>query len=174
MGISGEANSLDWNSTNVPPVGHFGACCQEMDIWEANSRATAYTPHPCSKLGLTRCEGIECGVNDKGERYLGLCDKDGCDFNSYRMGDTSFYGQGPTFDVDTMKPMTVMTQFLTHDDTDTGDLSEIRRLYVQDGVVVPNSEATILGPNGGNSITDDYCTKQKSKFTDVDDFAAKG
>merc|ERR1712176_778483 len=40
--------------------------------------------------------------------------------------------------------------------------------------VVPNSEATILGPGGGNSITDDFCSKQKSKFGDLNDFAAKG
>merc|ERR1712151_959032 len=122
--------------------GHFGACCAEMDIWEANSRATAYTPHPCSKPGLTKCEGTACGDNSKGERYLGMCDKDGCDFNSYRMGDTSFYGQGSDFKVDSSKPVTIVTQFLTHDGTDTGDLSEVRRFYVQDGAVVPNSEAS--------------------------------
>merc|ERR1712157_518402 len=37
-----------------------------------------------------------------------------------------------------------------------------------------NSEATILGPRAGNSITDDFCSKQKSKFGDLNDFAAKG
>ena len=25
----------------------YGACCNEMDIWEANNAATALTPHPC-------------------------------------------------------------------------------------------------------------------------------
>jgi cellulase len=24
-----------------------GACCNEMDLWEANANATALTPHPC-------------------------------------------------------------------------------------------------------------------------------
>jgi cellulose 1,4-beta-cellobiosidase len=90
------------------------------------------------------------------------------------MGDMSFYGQGPTFDVDTTKPMTVVTQFLTHDGTDTGDLSEIRRFYVQDGRVIENSQATTLGPDGGNSVTDGFCSKQKVAFNDIDDFALKG
>jgi len=172
--MKGEANLLNWNSTNVPPVGHYGACCAEMDIWEANSRATAYTPHPCSQPGFTKCEGTTCGDNAAGERYLGMCDKDGCDYNNYRMGDTSFFGKGQDFTVDSSKPLTIVTQFLTHDGTDTGDLSEIKRFYVQDGKVIRNSEATILGPNAGNSITDELCSKQKAKFGDLDHFAAKG
>lgn len=35
---------IDWNASHDPPIGKYGACCAEMDIWEANSRATAYTP----------------------------------------------------------------------------------------------------------------------------------
>ena len=35
-------------------------------------------------IGLYRCEGIECGDNDKNQRYDGVCDKDGCDINPYR------------------------------------------------------------------------------------------
>jgi len=172
--IKGEANLLDWNATSIPPTGHYGTCCAEMDIWEANSMATAYTPHPCSKPGLTKCDGIACGDNKKGQRYDGICDKDGCDSNPYRMGEPDFYGTGPGFKVDTTKPIQVVTQFLTADGTDTGDLSEIKRFYIQDGMVIPNSEATILGKKGGNSITDDFCTKQKKKFGDLNDFALKG
>jgi cellulose 1,4-beta-cellobiosidase len=97
-----------------------------QDIWEANSMANAYTPHTCSIEGPYRCEGIECGDNDKGERYDGVCDKDGCDINPYRMGNTNFYGRGPEYAVNTLKPMTVVTEFLTADGTDDGDLSEIR------------------------------------------------
>lgn len=33
--------------------------------------------------------------------------------------------------VDTNKVITVVTQFITHDNTDTGDLVEIRRIYKQ-------------------------------------------
>lgn len=50
-----------------------------MDLWEANSISTAYTPHPCSKPGLVACTGNDCGDGDN--RYGGICDKDGCDFN---------------------------------------------------------------------------------------------
>merc|ERR1712203_1027474 len=172
--IKGEANVKNWNSTAVPPVGHYGACCAEMDIWEANSQATAYTPHPCSKPGLTKCEGVACGDNDKGDRYKGICDKDGCDYNSYRMGTPDFYGAGTDFAVDSSRPVTVVTQFLTTDGTDAGDLAEVKRFYVQDGKVVPNSEATILGGGGFNSVTEDFCTAQKKKFDDLNDFAKKG
>jgi len=172
--IKGEANLLNWNATSVPPVGHHGACCAEMDIWEANSRATAFTAHPCSEAGLTKCAGVECGDNAKGERYMGICDKDGCDYNSFRMGDANFYGAGAKFAVDTTRPFTVVTQFLTTDGTDTGDLSEVKRFYVQNGKVVPNSEATVLGGAGMNSITDGFCSAQKGKFGDLNDFAAKG
>jgi len=90
------------------------------------------------------------------------------------MGDTGFYGHGSDYKIDSSKPVTIVTQFLTHDGTDTGDLSEVRRFYVQDGEVIPNSEATILGAGAGNSITDDFCSKQKSKFGDLDDFTNKG
>merc|ERR1719295_276366 len=43
--IHGLANVENWNSMSNPPIGKKGVCCHEMDIWEANSRATAYTPH---------------------------------------------------------------------------------------------------------------------------------
>merc|ERR1712226_1290157 len=87
--INGEANSLEWqpadNDANSG-MGHFGTCCVEMDIWESNSVATAYTPHTCDTVGNVRCEGTPCGDNASGERYDGVCDKDGCDFNSWRLG----------------------------------------------------------------------------------------
>merc|ERR1711884_573917 len=151
-----------------------GSCCAEMDIWEANSMATAYTPHTCSIEGLLKCEGIECGDNDKGERYEGVCDKDGCDINPYRMGNTDFYGRGSQYPVNTLKPMTVVTQFLTTDGTDTGDLSEIRRFYVQDGEIIESPSSTILGPNDTDSITDDFCDAKKDLFGDVKHFQELG
>jgi cellulose 1,4-beta-cellobiosidase len=173
--IKGTANVEDWQSTNDPPVGRHGACCAEMDIWEANSAATAYTPHPCSAPGLTKCSGTTCGDNDSGERYEGLCDKDGCDYNNYRMGEPLFYGKGSQFTVDTSKKMTVVTQFLTDDGTDTGKLSEIKRFYVQDGNVMENSAATVLGGSSpGNSVTDAVCEGQKTLFGDINDFGNKG
>eukprot|EP00440_Ansanella_granifera_P004155 gb/GFBE01004508.1/.p1 GENE.gb/GFBE01004508.1/~~gb/GFBE01004508.1/.p1 ORF type:complete len:487 (+),score=111.13 gb/GFBE01004508.1/:1-1461(+) len=174
--INGEANTIDWNATSDPPIGKYGSCCAEMDIWEANSRATAYTPHPCSKTGLYKCEGKECGDNDKDERYDGVCDKDGCDFNSWRLGNHTYYGRnvaGADFTVDSKKKLTVVTQFVTHDGTDTGDLVDIKRFYVQEGKTIENSFSSIAGVTG-NSVTDELCNEMKDAFNDINDFKLKG
>ncbi|OCH90239.1 exo-cellobiohydrolase [Obba rivulosa] len=169
--IDGLANVEGWtgdsNSANSG-TGMYGSCCTEMDVWEANSFSAAFTPHPCSVTEQTECSGDQCGNPD---RYAGICDPDGCDFNSFRMGNTSFYGDGQI--VDTSKTFTVVTQFLTSDNTTTGTLSEIRRLYVQDGVVIQNSQSNIAGVTG-NSITDAFCTAQKTAFGDTNDFATHG
>lgn len=133
-----------------------------MDIWEANSQAAAYTPHVCKGSGLTRCSGTDCGDDDN--RYGGVCDKDGCDFNSWRMGDQKFLGPGLT--VDTSKKFTIVTQFVTSDNTTSGALTEIRRLYVQDGKVIQNSKVNIPGIDAGNSISDSFCAQQKTVFGD--------
>ena len=162
---------VDWtgSSTNSG-TGSYGSCCNEMDLWEANSISTAYTPHPCDPPGEYRCTGDECGYPS---RYSGLCDPDGCDFNSYRMGETSFYGPGGT--VDTSSKFTIVTQFITDDGTSSGTLSEIRRLYVQNGQVIQNSHVNIPGMSSDyDSITENYCTDQKTTFGDTNDFAAHG
>ncbi|TFK31376.1 glycoside hydrolase [Crucibulum laeve] len=140
-----------------------------MDIWEANSVSAAYTPHPCTVSGLSRCSGTSCGTNG---RYDTVCDPDGCDFNSYRMGDTSFYGKGLT--VDTSKKFTVVTQFLTNNNSSSGSLSEIRRLYVQDGKVIQNSKVNIPGMAAYDSITSDFCSAQKTTFGDTNSFGNNG
>ena len=139
-----------------------------MDIWEANSISAAYTPHPCSVTEQTRCTGTDCGI---GARYSFLCDADGCDFNSYRMGNTTFFGPGMT--VDSTKPFTVVTQFITDDGTTTGTLSAIKRFYVQYGVIIPNSQSDIAGVTG-NDITTSFCNAQKTVFSDTNEFAVKG
>ena len=139
-----------------------------MDIWEANKMSAALTPHPCTTIGQTMCDGNDCGGTYSTNRYAGECDPDGCDFNSYRQGNTTFYGPGMT--VDTTSKFTVVTQFLTDS---SGSLSEIKRFYVQNGKVIPNSNSDISGV-GGNSITTDYCNAQKTAFGDTNDFSTKG
>ncbi|KIM25002.1 carbohydrate-binding module family 1 protein [Serendipita vermifera MAFF 305830] len=171
--IKGEANTIGWapssNDSNAGR-GKYGTCCSEMDIWEANSISTAYTPHSCTTNGPYRCEGTECG--DGSERYSGVCDKDGCDFNSYRMGDKNFYGPGKV--VDTAKKMTVVTQFITADGTDNGTLKEIRRVYVQDGKVIANSKVNMPGMQAWDSVSDAYCAEQKTTFGDNNHYATVG
>ncbi|EAW10967.1 glycoside hydrolase family 7 protein [Aspergillus clavatus NRRL 1] len=135
--INGEANTAK-----------AGLCCQEMDIWEANARANAFTPHPCNSTGLLGCAGDECNS---------VCDKAGCGFNPYALGARDYYGTAMT--VDTTKPFTVVTQFLTADNSTTGALREIRRLYVQAGQVIQNAVVKVDGRTV-NSITEPYCASQ--------------
>jgi len=88
------------------------------------------------------------------------------------MGDKSFYGKGLT--VDTSSKFTVVTQFLTSTNSSSGTLSEIRRLYVQNGKVIQNSKVNIPGMDAMDSITTNFCTQQKTTFGDTNSFAAHG
>ncbi|KAJ7455769.1 cellulase [Mycena latifolia] len=168
--IQGVANIVNWTGAATDAnsgSGSFGTCCNEMDIWEANKNAAAFTPHVCSTNGLTKCSGVQCG--DGSDRANGICDKDGCDFNSYRMGDQTFLGPGKT--VDTNSKFTVVTQFIATG----GTLSEIRRLYVQNGKVITNSNTNIAGISPAvNSITDTFCNQQKTAFGDTNSFESRG
>lgn len=136
-----------------------------MDIWEANAEATAYTPHVCTVQGQTRCSGNDCSAN-------GVCDETGCNFNSYRMGNTSFFGIGMV--VDTSSKFTVVTQFITTDHTNTGALTEIRRLYVQDGKVIQNFKVNIPNMKAYDSITDAYCLDESTVFNVTNSFETRG
>jgi cellulase len=142
-----------------------GACCNEMDLWEANAFATQLAPHPCTVNGFYSCSGDDCGSD-------GVCEKSGCDFNPYSLGNDSFYGPGET--VDTTQQFTVVTQFLTDDNTSTGKLSEIRRLYVQNGNVITNSVATVAPVAGSSSITESFCTNQLSTYATFGGLSALG
>merc|ERR1712232_1088681 len=136
-------HDIKWFGGTANVDGAMGSCCTELDIWEANREATAFTTHPCSVQGPYACTGVDCGDGAAGERYMGKCDKDGCDFNSYRMGDETFFSKGSAF-VDSEKPVQVVTQFITSDGTDNGDLIQVRRIYVQNGHVIQNSNSTAI------------------------------
>lgn len=175
--INGEANVKDWKPSPVDKnsgVGFYGTCCTEMDIWEANKMASAVTPHICTVRGQSRCSGVECGDNDKQQRYQGVCDKDGCDFNSWRMGNHTYFGAGSQFVIDTTQPFTVITQFLTSDGTDNGDLVAIRRKYKQRGKVIEQSAVNVPNMPKDSDITDKFCNAQKTAFGDNNDFERKG
>jgi cellulose 1,4-beta-cellobiosidase len=140
--------------------GTLGTCCPEMDVWEANSISTAFTAHPCLlTYDQTECDGASCS----------LCDKAGCDFNPYRQGNKTFYGPGPQYTIDSTKKITVVTQFVSL----LGVLTDIKRLYVQNGRVIANS-ATKVPAVGGNSINTLYCPAQKLAFGDPDTFTLNG
>ncbi|OAV91131.1 hypothetical protein PTTG_28074 [Puccinia triticina 1-1 BBBD Race 1] len=74
-----------------------------MDVWETNSISQAFTTHTCKSVKSAVCTGDQSG-GTSANQYNGICNKDGCDFASYRWGATEFYGQGKK--VDTSKPFT--------------------------------------------------------------------
>jgi cellulose 1,4-beta-cellobiosidase len=125
--INGETNCEGWKpqaNSESPGNGKYGSCCAEVDIWGANWQASAVTPHVCKCDGQTRCSGVsECGGQDGEARFTGLCDEDGRDLNSWRLGDKAFFGPGLT--VDTKSPFGVVTQFVG------SPVTEIKRKYVQ-------------------------------------------
>jgi cellulase len=124
-----------------------GSCCNEMDIWEANSRAAHVAPHTCNKKGLYLCEGAECEAN-------GVCDKNGCAWNPYRVNVTDYYGNSKQFKVDTSRPFSVITQFPANR---RGKLEKIHRMYLQDGKVVESYTVDAPGLPKVNSLDDNFC-----------------
>ncbi|CAK4682341.1 hypothetical protein LEN26_011292 [Aphanomyces euteiches] len=126
---------------------NMGQCCMEMDIWEANSVSNALTPHTCTVDGVYTCVGGDCGV----------CDKGGCGANPWAMGNHNLYGPGSSFSLDTTKPFTVVTQFITDDNSPNGNLAQINRFYLQNGKKIDNP----------SSLTDSYCSW-------ASDFESKG
>ncbi|KAA1073941.1 hypothetical protein PGT21_010159 [Puccinia graminis f. sp. tritici] len=133
--------------------GEVGYACPELDVWEANSISQAFTVHNCQDAKATVCRGEKC---------RGLCDGPGCDFASFRMGNTSFYG--PTKTVDTTKKITVVTQFITSDNTDNGELVEIRRFYKQGGRIIQNSKVNLPNASPFDSITNQFCDQIETIF----------
>ena len=95
--------------------------CDELDLMESNALSQSFNIHtPCGPVG-------------------GACNttKDiGCGSNPYTAGFTTYHGRGPSFVIDTTKPFTTVTRFITDDGTDQGQLKEIQRTYVQDGKTI--------------------------------------
>merc|ERR1712142_609449 len=105
-------------------------------------------------VGVFECTDDEmCGVSD---RYTSVCDRDGCDFNAYRLGEQTFYGPGEEFTVNTLKPMTVTTRGIV----ENGELVEIGRIYYQEGKEIPQTMVEIEG-SVFNTITDATCLKMR-------------
>merc|ERR1712048_622640 len=179
--INGEANIGNWTPQATDPnagLGHYGTCCTELDMWEANSISQAYTMHSCAVDGQTRCEGIDCGdnagaVTPESHRFEGVCDKNGCDFATNRLGEKNFYGPGSNFQIDSTKKMTVVTQFITDDGTDSGTVNEVKRFYIQDGKKIETPTVTLEGKQY-NSISTDFCQAWVDTTKDGTNFLQKG
>jgi cellulase len=106
--------TLTWRNGTLNTANQ-GSCCSEMDIMEANSMASSFSPHPCSSAG---------------------CTKKGCNFNPYAKGNTTYYGPGLT--VDTTQPFTLITRFVAVNES----LNQIVRRYVQNGKLISSSSIT--------------------------------
>merc|ERR1719510_2699869 len=88
--------TLDVDVSKLPCGLNGAVYFVEMDKkgdWDGNGNTagakygTGYCDAQCPHdEKFMKGEGVECGDNAKGERYLGMCDKDGCDYNSYRLG----------------------------------------------------------------------------------------
>merc|ERR1711988_1570525 len=140
-------------------TGKYGSCCTEIDIWEANKQAMAYTMHSCSPGDQTRCEGVDCGDNGE-DRFKGLCDKNGCDIQPNRLGETNFFGPGSSFTIDSTQPITVTTQFITNDGTDSGKIIE-------------HPSYTVNGKQH-STITEDFCSDWVAVTQDGTNFLERG
>lgn len=76
--------------------------------------------------------------------------------------------------MDSTKPVTVVTQWITQDGTDNSDLKEIKRYFVQNGKVIENPTMKFSGAEQYNSLSDEACAVKAKTFEDPNDFAAKG
>jgi len=133
-----------------------GSCCNEIDIWEANSQATSMSARTCEQTGLYRCSGDDCGTD-------GVCDETGCKQNPYALGHEDYYGSELT--VDTSQPFTVVTRFKEED----GVLVAIQRAYIQGGRFISNKCLNLVERTARpSSITDEYCCKSgASRYLDI-------
>jgi len=174
--IHGRANMVDWvpSETDVNAgTGKYGTCCTEIDLWEANAHATAFTMHACDKQDH-RCSGSSCGDNGE-DRFKGVCDKNGCDIQKYRLTDknSKFYGAGPEFQIDSTKPVTVTTRFMTNDGTDTGTINRVKQFYTQNGKTIEHPMYTVNGDKH-KTITDEFCKNWVAETQDGTNFLEKG
>ncbi|KAK1775016.1 concanavalin A-like lectin/glucanase domain-containing protein [Copromyces sp. CBS 386.78] len=165
--VGGKANVEGWapstNDANAG-VGPFGGCCAEIDVWESNAHSFAFTPHACKNNKYHVCEKDNCGGTYSEDRFAGLCDANGCDYNPYRMGNPDFYGKGKT--VDTSKNFTVVSRF---------EENKLTQFFVQNGKKIEIPAPKVDGvPSDSSNITPQFCSAQFKAFDDRDRFAEVG
>eukprot|EP00419_Tripos_fusus_P009260 CAMPEP_0172663834 /NCGR_PEP_ID=MMETSP1074-20121228/6189_1 /TAXON_ID=2916 /ORGANISM="Ceratium fusus, Strain PA161109" /LENGTH=584 /DNA_ID=CAMNT_0013479891 /DNA_START=157 /DNA_END=1911 /DNA_ORIENTATION=+ len=154
--VGGEANMLDWDLD--ANMGRYGHCCSELRLWRANAQEADLSMHPCSVHSAARCEGGACA----NATSWGLCEGEGgCKLPAEGRSGDDLFGDGGL--VDTTRPFTVVTRFLTEDGSDNGHLSAIQRLFVQDGRVIGGQGADQL--SASPVVTEAYCKDQVAAAT---------
>ncbi|KAK0623804.1 putative cellulose 1, 4-beta-cellobiosidase [Immersiella caudata] len=165
--VGGKANVEGWRASSNDAnagVGPYGGCCAEIDIWESNAYAFAFTPHACKDNKYHVCETNGCGGTYSEDRFAGDCDANGCDYNPYRMGNKDFYGKGLT--VDTSKKFTVVSRFETN---------KLTQFFVQNNKKVEIPAPKWEGiPSDSSAITPEFCKSAPEVFGDRDRFAEVG
>ncbi|KAK0386021.1 hypothetical protein NLU13_5858 [Sarocladium strictum] len=166
--VGGKANVDGWepssNDANAG-VGKYGACCAEIDIWESNAHSFAFTPHPCENNKYHVCQDSNCGGTYSEDRFAGLCDANGCDYNPYRMGNTNFYGKGLTVDTSKNSLTSVVTQFAPR---------KLTQFLVQNGKKFVIPSPTYDGISSSSDITPEFCDNQFEAFGDRNRFNEVG
>jgi len=160
--INGKGNIAGWTPSETDEnsgLGDMGSCCAEIDVWESNAHAYAFTPHACSENTYHVCNGDdECGGTYSPDRFNGNCDANGCDYNPYRLGNHDFYGPG--LQVDTSKVFTVISRY---------EVDKLSMLFMQDGNVIEVPAPKLEGlTEFDNTITPEYCAAYPPLFQDVD------
>jgi cellulose 1,4-beta-cellobiosidase len=174
--IKGKANiKPKWVPNQKDPMhnigeGGRGSCCAELDIWEANKKSYQLALHPMEgEDSQTVCYlDSECGSQETGKRDLGPTDRNGCYMNPYLMGHKKFYGPGDEYTINTLKPVTLVTEFR---DDGKGDLEGVYQYYYQDGKKIEQPD---YGLGDGNAMTANTCTETFKKFKDDDFFNPRG
>jgi cellulose 1,4-beta-cellobiosidase len=167
--LGGSANYEGWEPSDTDDqagVGAKGACCAEIDVWESNAHSFALTPHACENNDYHICEdgvGAGCGGTYSEERYAGLCDANGCDYNPYRLGNLDFYGAGKT--VDTSRVFTVVTQFTA---------TSLTQFFIQDGQRFDIPTPKYDGVPNSSQITQEFCDNIFNVFTEHDRYTEVG
>ncbi|CAI4217470.1 unnamed protein product [Parascedosporium putredinis] len=164
--LTGQEFTFDVDGSKLPCGMNGALYMSEMaadgGLSELNTGGAAYGTGYCDAQCFTTpfingvCTGDECAFD-------GVCDKNGCGYNPYRVHQFEYYGPGYT--VDTARPVTVVTQFPADDE---GKLKEIRRLYVQDGRIIKNAVIAVEGLPEYNYVTDEFCAATGSdRFMDL-------
>merc|ERR1711959_238947 len=91
----------------------------------------------------------------------------------YRLGNEKLFGYGSEFTIDTSNPVSVTTQFITEDGTDTGKLKEVRQFYHQNGKKIEHPKYTVNGKKH-NTISTDFCEDWVADTKDGTNFLTQG
>ena len=97
-----------------------------MDIMEANTVAQQFTTHACVDACGSYGDAPQCKSDGQAKT---VCDQSGCGLNPFRYGPGTSYdnennnvawnGLSSTYDIDTTKPFTVVTQFHASTENET-------------------------------------------------------